>query len=142
VRPVVPAGRLFAGSVAIAAAVGAVLGPLSLTGFELSARLFLGGLGGLFLGAVTGALAGTAGLLAARSTGAAGVRAHRVAFTAAGSAVALALAWTARVPAGGLAATLTMLASAAVTLAGGGLLASRCIVERDCSGDGGSPRVR
>jgi hypothetical protein len=142
VRPVVSAGRLFTGSVAVAAAVGAVLGPLSLTDLGLSAALVLGGLGGLLFGAVTGALAATAGLLAARSASAAGARAQRVACTAAGTAVALALAWTARVPASGLATTLTVLALAAVTLLSGGLLAARCIVDPDGAADGRRPPVR
>ena len=127
-RPVVSSGRLFAGSTAIAAVVGAVLGPLALSDFELSARLFLGGLGGVFVGAVIGALAGTAGLLAARLAGAAGLRAQRYAFTAVGTATALALAWTCRVPAGPLATTLTMLALAALTLLSGSLLSARHIV--------------
>ena len=135
-RPVVFSGRLFAGSAATAAVVGAVLGPLSLSDLELSARLFLGGLGGLFIGAVIGALAATAGLLAVRLAGAAGLRAQRYVFTAAGTATALALAWTCRVPASPLATTLTVPALAAVTLLCGSLLASRHIVGAQPSRDG------
>ena len=135
-RPVVSSGRLFAGSAAIAAVVGAVLGPLALSDVELSARLFLGGLGGLFVGAVIGALAGTAGLLAARLAGAAGLRAQRYAFTAAGTAAALGLAWTCRVPANPLATVLTMLALAALTLLCGSQLAARHIVPAQPSLDG------
>ncbi|QXG76530.1 hypothetical protein KUM42_02960 [Modestobacter sp. L9-4] len=130
-RPVVSAGRLFTGSVAVAGLVGAVLGPLQLTDLELSAALFLGGLGGLFLGAVTGALAATAGLLAVRLAAPAGLRAQRWAFTAVGTGTAVALARTALVPASPLATTLTMLALAAVTALAGALLARRLIVRAD-----------
>ena len=127
-RPVVSAGRLFAGSVVVAALVGVVLGPIWLADLELAARAFLGGVGGLVVGAVVGALAGTAGLLAARLAGPAGVPACRWAFTGVGSATALALAWASRVPADPWETTLTMVALAAVTLLAGRGLARRLIV--------------
>ena len=130
VHPVVSAGRLFAGSVAIAAVVGAVLGPLWLADLEPAARAFLGGVGGLVVGGVIGALAGTAGLLAARLAGHAGLSACRWAFTGVGSTTALALAWASRVPADPLETTVTMVALAAVTLLAGRCLAWRLIVAR------------
>ena len=90
----VPIARLTATGTAVAAAVGALVGPAVLDGFPLPARLFFGGLGGPVIGALIGVVASALGCAAAVVVRASGQRLalQRIAFTVVGTAAAVALA--------------------------------------------------
>ena len=122
--------RLIAASSAVAALCGLVVGPLTLTGFLLPARLFYGGVGGLVVGGFIGAVAALTGLLMATSLRAFGARSvgmQRAAFVMAGSATALSAAWWGRWPMTPLAELALMVSLAVVTLGAATLLGKRYI---------------
>ena len=124
-------GRTIFVSAAIAGATGAATGAISLgSPFDLAAKLFFGGLGGLLVGATFGALASGSALLLTWLLKQSGVRKLsilRIAFVLCGTAIALALATLGLPPQTGAERSLSLAALSLIPLVSGAWVARQSI---------------